>query len=279
MSPVPVFMYHHVSPHKGDMVTVAPDVFEAQMRFLADAGYKTLSADEVLDYILGTSEIHEKAVAVTFDDGYLDNYIYAFPVFKKYNIKATIFIVTDWVEAASLNTVRSQGPAPAGFKQGSEVRSDEIIVPSHTEGKSFVASSQAHKVIMNWDMIKDMQKSGLAGFYSHTMSHKKCAELSDEKLMMELKDSKRVMEQRLHKPCPYLCWPKGSFNESAVKIAREAGYEAVFTTQKGVIRTGSNRYCIERIGGKDSAGWFKNKVRIYTNPLLSSIYLAIRGKE
>ena len=266
MSPIPIFMYHHVSPHKGDMVTVAPDVFEAQMRFLADAGYKTLSADEVLDYILGTSEIHEKAVAVTFDDGYLDNYIYAFPVFKKYNIKATIFVVTDWVEEASRG-------------QGLRVKGQEVILPSHDEGKNLIANGQANKVVMDLDMIKEMQKSGLVGFYSHTVSHKKCDELSDEKLMMELKDSKRVMEQRLHKPCPYLCWPKGSFSESAVKIAKEAGYEAVFTTQKGVVRTGSDRYCIERVVVKDSAGWFKNKVRIYTDPLLSSIYLAIRGKE
>ena len=48
MNPVPVFMYHHVNLHKGDMVTVTPDVFEGQMRFLAEAGYKTLRADEIV---------------------------------------------------------------------------------------------------------------------------------------------------------------------------------------------------------------------------------------
>jgi len=110
MNPVPVFMYHHVSPHKGDMVTVAPDVFEAQMRFLAEAGYKTLRADEIVDYAatpalhsspLGGERMIRGTVAITFDDGYLDNYIYAFPVLKKYNIKATIFLVTDWVERSS----------------------------------------------------------------------------------------------------------------------------------------------------------------------------------
>src|SRR3989304_8715794 len=151
MSPVPVFMYHHVSPHKGDMVTVTPDVFEAQMRFLADAGYKTLSADEVLDYILGTSEIHEKAVAVTFDDGYLDNYIYAFPAFKKYNIKATIFIVTDWVERSSDFGVRSL-----------ELKTKKL--PNHDECKRFINEGKISEVIMNWDMIKDMQHSGLIEF-------------------------------------------------------------------------------------------------------------------
>jgi len=60
MRPVPVFMYHHVSPHKSDMVTVTPDVFEAQMRFLAEAGYKTLSADELVEFAGGNLVIKEK---------------------------------------------------------------------------------------------------------------------------------------------------------------------------------------------------------------------------
>jgi len=265
MRPVPVFMYHHVSPHKSDMVTVTPDVFEAQMRFLAEAGYKTLSADEVLDYILGMSAINEKAVAITFDDGYLDNYIYVFPILKKYNIKATIFIVTDWVEEASK-------------AQGSRGKGQGVIAPSHQEGKELIAKGQTHQVIMNWDMVKEMQESGLIDFYSHTMTHRKCAELSDAELMRELQDSKRVIEQRLNEPCAYLCWPKGSHNANSIKIAKGVGYQALFTTKRGVVKTGSDKFSIERIAVKDDAGWFKERVRIYTNLLLSKLYLSIRGR-
>src|SRR3972149_5965350 len=238
MSPVPVFMYHHVSPHKGDMVTKTPYVFEAQMRFLADAGYKTLSADEVLDYILGTSEIHEKAVAVTFDDGYLDNYIYAFPVFKKYNIKATIFIVTDWVERSSDFGVRSL-----------ELKTKKL--PNHDECKSFINEGKISEVIMNWDMVKEMQESGFVDFYSHTMTHRKCAELSDAELMRELQDSRRIIEQRLNKPSPYLCWPKGSYNSGAIETAKRAGYKALFTTGKGIVKKGSDAFSIKRIVVKE----------------------------
>ncbi|MBI3753106.1 MAG: polysaccharide deacetylase family protein [Deltaproteobacteria bacterium] len=268
MSPIPVFMYHHVSPHKGDMVSVTPDVFEAQMRFLKEAGYRTLSADEVVGYILSDVEIKEKTVALTFDDGYLDNYVHAFPVLKEYNIKATIFIVTDWVEEAS-NIVRSQE---------SGVRSNETPTPSHREGKELIATSQADKVILNWDRIREMEGSGLVEFYSHTMSHKKCAELSDEELIRELEGSKKVMEQKLNKPRPYLCWPKGSYTPESVKAAKDAGYTALFTTKRGVVKKGSDRFCIERIVVKDRVRWFKNKARIYTNPLFSKIYLALRGR-
>lgn len=287
MSPIPVFMYHHVSPHKGDMVSITPDVFEAQMQFLNEKGYKTLSADELVRFMPSDIAIpnpffpsstnigeqkraQEKAMVVTFDDGYLDNYIFAFPILKRYNIKAVIFVVIDWVEAASLNTVRSQDLG---------VSNNEIPVPSHKEGKHLIESGRANKVVMNWDMIKEMQESGLVEFYSHTMSHSKCAELSDEELIRELEGSKRVIEQRLSKPCLYLCWPKGSYNMSSIKIAKKAGYTALFTTKRGIIKARSDRFCIERIVVKNSVNWFKNRVRIYTSPLLSSIYLSVRGKR
>ncbi|MEK6679270.1 MAG: polysaccharide deacetylase family protein [Nitrospirota bacterium] len=283
MRTIPVFMYHHVSPHKGDMVSVTPDVFESQMQFLNEKGYKTLSADELVRFmqsdiamprpsfpfstnIREQKSTHEKAVAITFDDGYLDNYIFAFPILKRYNIKVAIFVVIDWVEEASKG-------------QGVRVKGQEVILPFHHEGKELIAKGQSHKVIMNWDMIKEMQESGLVEFYSHTMSHSKCSELSDEKLIRELEGSKRVLEQRLSKPCQYLCWPKGLFNISSVNIAKKAGYTALFTTKRGVTKTHSDRFCIERIVVKNSVNWFKNRVRIYTNPLLSNIYLSVRGKR
>lgn len=287
MSPIPVFMYHHVSPHKGDMVSVTPDVFEAHMKFLNEKGYKTLRAEELIRFITSDMEmprpffpssanieeqkgLQGNAVAITFDDGYLDNYIFAFPILKRYNIKAVIFVVIDWVNAASENTVKS---CDLGAVK------NEMTVPSHKEGKHLIENDNAHKVIMNWNMIKEMQESGLVEFYSHTMSHSKCSELSDEKLIMELEGSKRVLEQRLNKPCQYLCWPKGLFNISSVNIAKKAGYTALFTTKRGVTKTHSDRFCIERIVVKNSVNWFKNRVRIYTNPLLSSIYLSVRGKR
>ncbi|HXW68843.1 MAG TPA: hypothetical protein VEJ88_04480, partial [Dissulfurispiraceae bacterium] len=66
---MPVLMYHHVNPHKGDIVTVTPEVFEGQMRYLSEAGYKALTLDELVSYIAGETVLKQRAVAVTFDDG------------------------------------------------------------------------------------------------------------------------------------------------------------------------------------------------------------------
>lgn len=270
MRPIPVFMYHHINTNKGDMVTVVPDIFEAQMRFLAEAGYQTLSADELIKSISGNMEAVKKAVAITFDDGYLDNYQYAFPILKRYNIRAIIFIVVDWVGKSS-----ELGPPEVDW--GSELRIKNL--PNHNSGKRLIKEGQLNDVIMNWDMVKEMQESGLIEFYSHTMSHRRCAELSPEELSKELRDSKNIIEEKLHKTCSCLCWPKGSYNEDAIRIAREIGYKALVTTKRGVVKKDSDISCIERIVVKGNLLWFKNRVRIYTTPVLSDIYLKLRGKE
>ena len=87
MRPVPVLMYHHINPHKGDMVTITPEAFEGQMEYLYRAGYRTLKIAELIAYINGGLTLTQKAAVITFDDGWLDNYMYAFPILK--NTKST----------------------------------------------------------------------------------------------------------------------------------------------------------------------------------------------
>ncbi|MGO9015287.1 MAG: polysaccharide deacetylase family protein [Dissulfurispiraceae bacterium] len=260
MRPIPVLMYHHVNPHKGDTVTVTPDVFEGQMRHLREAGYRTLTIDELLSYIAGETVLKQRAVVVTFDDGWLDNFIYAFPVMKRYNINACIFIVTDWVKNSATDASLSW------------------TVPSHKESKLLISKGFAGEVILGWDQIRAMQESGLAEFYAHTRSHARCDTLSNLELLSEVAESKQAIENHLGKPCPYLCWPYGEYNDAALKAAREAGYKALFTTVHGVVTPGSDPFAIRRIVIKDSIAWFEKRMLIYTNSLLAACYLKIKRK-
>ncbi|GBD96428.1 poly-beta-1,6-N-acetyl-D-glucosamine N-deacetylase precursor [bacterium BMS3Abin06] len=254
-------MYHHVNPHKGDMVTVTPDVFEGQMRYLRERGYRTLNINELISYINGNLELRHKAVAVTFDDGWLDNYIYAFPVLEKYKINAAVFVITDWTENAS---GKPEGiPFPA---------------PTHKESRLLVEKKETYKIALNWKTVKEMSDSGLVGFYSHTKSHRRCDELSGTELLEELEDSKNLLEQKTGRSCPYLCWPYGKYNNTALDIAKKTGYKAVFTTEHGVAGRGDDLMAIRRIVVKDSVDWFKKRMLVYTNSVLSACYLKLKRK-
>lgn len=92
---LPVIMYHSVTPQASweNRIEVTVKAFERQMRFLKDHNYNVVSLETACDLIKNKNKIPARTVAITFDDGYKDNYIYAFPILKKYNFPATIFVI------------------------------------------------------------------------------------------------------------------------------------------------------------------------------------------
>lgn len=103
---VPVLMYHHVQPQsqavdKGQTATsVDNGIFDQQIQYLTSQGYTLLTAKELVDALQNKSQTPSKSVVVTLDDGYLDNYQYAYPIFKKYNVKGNFMIATGLVGGA-----------------------------------------------------------------------------------------------------------------------------------------------------------------------------------
>ena len=96
---VPVLNYHQVEEKNGNPLTLWPDQFETQMAYLADEGYTTITIDEMMDALENGTPLPDKPVIITFDDGYADNYEYAYPILKKYGFKATIFLIYDFTNA------------------------------------------------------------------------------------------------------------------------------------------------------------------------------------
>ena len=101
---VPILMYHYISQPPADAdvyrvdLSVTPDNFRQQLAWLRDNGYTGIDYYELSLAITGQTELPEKPVLLTFDDGYLDNYTAAFPLLQEYGYKATFFIVTDFVD-------------------------------------------------------------------------------------------------------------------------------------------------------------------------------------
>ncbi len=100
---VPIVMYHSVNPvmrQEIKLLRVSPETFERQMRFLKSHHYNVLTLESLATLIKEKKKILPKTIALTFDDGYKDNYIYAFPILKKYHLPVTVFIITDEVGRA-----------------------------------------------------------------------------------------------------------------------------------------------------------------------------------
>lgn len=100
---VPILMYHYVSdpPADADRVrrdlTVSPGAFEAQLHYLRDAGHTTVSLYHLHAHLSKGTALPRKPVVLTLDDGYRDAYTHAFPLLRRYGMKATFFVVTDFI--------------------------------------------------------------------------------------------------------------------------------------------------------------------------------------
>ncbi len=128
---VPILMYHGVSDGKNSTMFVAPVNFEKQMKFLHDGGYTVISLDDLVNGIEEGGSFGSKTVAITFDDGYEDNYVSAFPVLARYGMPATIFIITGYMSGKEgyLNWDQVRLMSRNGIHFGGHTRND-VYLPS-----------------------------------------------------------------------------------------------------------------------------------------------------
>ena len=275
--PLPAFTYHHVGERAGDRLTVDLAGFEEQVRYLAENGYATLHAGEFVRCLRGEAPVPNRAVLLTFDDGYVDTWAYAYPILKRYKMKATLFLVTGWVSDAhrrrhTLEDAWADAPAAT-----------LPPVPPHDAARAELARrGPASPLALTWEEVAAMERSGVMDVQSHTHTHPLCRvghEVDEARLRDELRRSRDLIERHLGTRCRYLCWPRGWFNEAAIRIAREEGYEGCFSTIPGANADGEDLGALPRIDVKrGGARWLAARLFIYTRPTLSAWYLRLRGK-
>jgi peptidoglycan/xylan/chitin deacetylase (PgdA/CDA1 family) len=276
---IPVFMYHHVNWHEGDLVTLSPSGFETHLQALKERGYQTLFLDELVSILQGETVALQPSVALTFDDGHLDNWVYAFPLLQKFGMKATIFVITSWMGEGKERGLWNPGGTPgAGL----------LPILRHREVKKKAAQGDG-TVALNWNELHAMEASGRVDVQSHTHFHRdyfsfgqngfKLSSDSRDLLREDLVRSKELIETRLNKKCRYLSWPWGHYDREAQNLAEGLGFEALVTTEKGVNFPGGGVATIKRIVAKSGeAGWFSRRLSIYSRRTLGQIYSRISGK-
>jgi len=193
MKRIPVLLFHRVD--EGTNIqkkrrNIEPGVFNKQMSWMSEQGYRTISLEDMHAYYTYGKSIPEKSFCITFDDGYYDNYSQAFHILKKYGFKATIFLATDLIRETSS------------------------------------ASDVSHE-FLSWVDIREMVQEGFY-FESHGCSHRSLIELSIEEIEREALESKKIIENKLQVGVQYFCYPFGKYNELVKRTIKMLGYKGAF---------------------------------------------------
>jgi peptidoglycan/xylan/chitin deacetylase (PgdA/CDA1 family) len=202
-SSVPVFCYHAVNAEE----------FEIDLDFLSKNGYVTIDADTLLDHLEERRPAPKRAVVLTIDDGARNLFEVAFPLLKRYGMKAVAFIVPRFHQEDS-------GDSPYSSNR-------HLLRP------------------LSWSQIQEMHASGIIDFQSHTYEHRYIPrwpepvdlEGSDPEVIRSLQGpaltiaedfrlSKEILEQKLNKAIRHLAFPKFNGTEKALRIGHALGYRA-----------------------------------------------------
>jgi peptidoglycan/xylan/chitin deacetylase (PgdA/CDA1 family) len=196
-----ILMYHSVADND-IFFTINPTDFEKQMLYLHTNNYNVVSLENFLN---GFKDgfFKKDTVVITFDDGYADNFSNAFPILKKYNFPATIFLTTGRIG------------------KNYEVRGVPLDY-------------------LNWSQIKEMYNSGLVDFEPHTVNHLKLNSLDKSKQHEEIVESKKMIEKNLNKECRAFAYPYGLYDRDTISILKQSGFMLSFTTQKGLVNLKNN---------------------------------------
>ena len=199
-----ILLYHNID-------SSSKHNFEKQMQFIKKH-MQTISLNELIDCLVKKKLFPPKSIVITLDDGYENFYHYAYPILKKYQIPAPIFLVTGYIDTA----------------------------------KNFWWDNSS---ILSWSQIKEMAKNNI-DFGSHTINHYNLTTLSDKDIEEELRVSKEKIEQELKKPVTGFCYPFGKkehYNQKIKELVIKAGYQYAVTAEFGHINQSSDLFLLKRV--------------------------------
>ena len=191
---IPILVYHNFNPTIPGSMTLKPDKFETQIKWLKDNGFTIIPLQEAVAYLQGKrTSLPEKSVVITADDGWESVYKYMVPIVKKNNIPVTLFIYPETI---------SEGKNAMSWDQLKELQKTGLFdIQSHTD----------------WHPnFKQERKRRSADSYQQFVSK-------------ELAHSKNTLEEKLGIKVTLLAWPFGIYDTSLENAAAKAGYTMAFS--------------------------------------------------
>lgn len=267
-----ILMYHRILPetdhryHQEEPgMRVTPESFEMHLRELK-RHFELVSLGDWVKARENGAALPRHACAVTFDDGWRDNFEYALPLLKKHRVPATLFAVAEkigtdfqfWPNVVAALMLGGAGPTLAkhpvlgvtgiGTAQPTPERVAACIkqLKAYTDRELFQAldelkwrnllSEPMKPALMDWAQLREMQASGLVEIGSHTCTHQRLTTaLPQPELEREIVESRSLLERQLERPVNLFCFPNGDYSTEALSLVKRH-YKAAVTTQKGINR-------------------------------------------
>jgi peptidoglycan/xylan/chitin deacetylase (PgdA/CDA1 family) len=274
-----ILMYHRVLPREKarDLrvepgMYVTPTTFRHHLEWLREA-YRILALSEIVERLAAGRPIPERACALTFDDGWRDNFEHAFPCLQRAGLRATVFLVAQRVGTLGAfwpdDVVRRLTDLPPAERTriaerlgggGGRNPIESILDRLKSLKQSALAAALAEldglapggpvapeRELLDWSEIETMARSGIE-FESHGLSHALLTSLSPREAERELKESLRVLQEHGHARHRLLAYPSGAENTAVCGLARDCGYQAAVTTAPGLAGRDTDPLRLPRLG-------------------------------
>lgn len=280
-----VLTYHRVGAEEDEPwmgVSIPADAFESQMKWLASQ-CSVVPLIECLDRLKSGKPLPRRCVAVTFDDGYHDNYARAFPILKRYGIPALVNVVTgnvrdqcpfwwdrvkyalwyrdrlrrssfdeqsrSWAPGSNRNVGRDISETVERLKLLTAAqRENEVRLVEEACG-AVLPGAGGPRLVVSPEEIHEMAASGI-DFGAHTESHCNVAIETDHGLA-EMCGSKATLEEWLGREVRVFCYPNGDLTPAARDAVQQAGFGYALTADPGFVRFSTPALSIPRVPG----GW------------------------
>lgn len=222
---VPILMYHSIlrSTNTGGNYIITESAFESDLKYLKDNNYTAIVMKDLIDYIQTGKPLPEKPVILTFDDGYSNNFLYAYPLLKKYNSKAVVSLIGYYTD---------------------------LYTKTPDENPSY-----SH---ITWDNVNEMMKSGLVEFQNHSYNlhttdkgrngaKKKRGESDSDYRAMLLSDLGKLQDEFKantgYTPTTFT-YPFGSVSNASFDIIKEMGFKASLSCESGMNHISRDPECL-----------------------------------
>jgi peptidoglycan/xylan/chitin deacetylase (PgdA/CDA1 family) len=286
---VMILRYHSVADESDGRLdyidpglAVAPEGFDRQMRFLRQH-YQPVSITDVADAVAQEQPLPPLAVAVTFDDGYRDNYVHAFPILKAHGIPAAFYITAGCVDAreplwtsrlryyfmatrmgaldldGSSAAMRLGSPPERGaafaatiarIKSAGKIGGQALF--REVEARLGVTDiSPLRDSLMTWEQIAEMSRAGMV-IGAHTLTHPNLPGLPPAEAEAEIVGSRVLIEERIQAPVRHFAYPNGRgvshFNDVVRELVMKGGFLSAVTSIDGPVRRGDDVFALQRLG-------------------------------